>query len=96
MTKARHHHHIGTIISTIAALATVLALSACAPATHTGSPHAHAGGGPGGSVPVPKPTPLANPVSRIKSGCSGLASSADITTAVGASLPVAANGLTLD
>jgi hypothetical protein len=96
MTKPRHNQRIGTMISAVAALATVLALSACAPATHTGSPHAHVGGGPGGPVPAPKPTPLADPASRIKPGCSGLTSSAEITTAIGANLPGAANGLTLD
>jgi hypothetical protein len=98
MTKARQHPKVGTIISAVAALATVLTLSACAPAApHPGSTtHAHAGSGHGsGSVPKPKPTPLADPVSRIKPGCAGLASSADITTAIGVNAPVAATGLAL-
>ena len=91
MTKARQHHRIGTIISAVAALATVLALSACAPAAHsgtaTGTPHAHAGSGHGGSVPAPKPTPLAAPVTRVTKSCSQLVSAAALTTSVGISVP---------
>jgi hypothetical protein len=89
MTKARQH--LGKVISAVAALATVLALSACAPAAHTGTgtgtPHAHAGSGHGGSVPAPKPTPLAAPVTRVTKTCSQLVSTAALTTSVGVSVP---------
>jgi hypothetical protein len=89
MTTAPHHSRIGTIISAVAALATVLALSACAPAAHTGkSTHAHAGSGHSGSAPAPKPKPLAAPVSRVAQSCSQLVSASALATSVGVSVPV--------
>jgi hypothetical protein len=94
MTKARQHSRIATIISTVAALATVLALSACAPAAHNaGTTHAHAGSGNGGgSVPVPKvtpkPKPLAAPVTRVTKTCTGLVPASALTTSVGVTVPV--------
>ena len=89
MTTLPHHPRIATIVSAAAALVTVLALSACAPAAQLKARHPHAGSGAGsvGSVPTPKPTPLADPVSRIGTGCSGLESSAAITTAIGIGVP---------
>ncbi|HEX4401739.1 MAG TPA: hypothetical protein VHZ98_10460 [Galbitalea sp.] len=91
MTKARQHPRVSTIISAVAALATVLALSACAPAApHPGSTtHAHAGSGHGsGSVPKPTPTPLAAPVTRVTQTCSQLVSASALATSVGVNVPV--------
>ncbi|MDQ1546532.1 MAG: hypothetical protein QOH69_1436 [Actinomycetota bacterium] len=90
MTKPRQHPRIATIISAVAALATVLALSACAPAVHKatgGAPNAHAGSGHGsGSVPAPKP--LAAPVTRVTKTCAELVPAAALTTSVGIAVPV--------
>jgi hypothetical protein len=92
MTTHSQHPRIATVLSAIAVLATVLALSACAPAAHSGtgtaSPHAHAGSGHGGSAPAPKPTPLAAPVIRETKSCSQLVSAASLAASVGVSVPV--------